>query len=182
MSVVYMAGRTGELFGPIALIEVPGVGVQVPEGALELAKALKPAATGFVWALVEGTPQQLADHRGIVYRTEDGGEVRHEELGALPDGLTATAWPGRFYIWSGDAWVLDEAAQLEAAQEVERTWRNAQIAASDYLAMPDYPITAEQRSQLYGYRQALRNWPAAGQFPNPTGRPSPPAWIADLSE
>jgi hypothetical protein len=182
MSVIYMPGPTGELFGPIALIEVPGVGIQVPEGALKLAKALAPPAAGCVWAWVAGKAQQLADHRGVVYRTEDGAEVINDRLGALPEGLTEKTWPGRFYIWSSDAWILDAAAQLEAAQEVERAWRNARIAASDYLAMPDYPITAEQRSELYVYRQALRNWTDAEQFPDPAGRPSPPAWLADLPE
>lgn len=182
MSVIYMTRADGELFGPITLMEVPGVGVQIPEEAVELAKMLPPPADGFVWAWIDGRPQQLVDHRGTVYSTEDGTESQHGELGVLPEGLTEEVWPGPFYVWSGDRWELDEAAQLAAAQQVERAWRNARIAASDYLAMPDYPITTDQRAELYAYRQALRNWPAAGQFPEQVGRPLPPAWIAELSD
>lgn len=38
-----------------------------------------------------------------------------------------------------------------------RQQRNALLAASDYLLMPDYPLTAEQRAQVEAYRQALRD-------------------------
>ena len=39
----------------------------------------------------------------------------------------------------------------------EREWR---IRATDYLAMPDYPLTDEQRAEVMAYRQALRDLPA----------------------
>lgn len=37
-----------------------------------------------------------------------------------------------------------------------RQRRNSLLAATDYLLMPDYPLTDEQRVKLQAYRQALR--------------------------
>lgn len=182
MKAIYLVDPVGALVGPVALPVVPGIGCQLPEEAIELRTSLAAPADGCVWALVDGEPRQLADHRGVVYSMEDGGSRTYEALGELPDGLTAQAWPGIFYVWGGDGWVLDAAAQLEAAHAIERTWRNAQISATDYLAMPDYPITAEQRSGLYAYRQALRDWPDVNLFPDQAGRPQPPAWIAEQDQ
>ena len=41
-----------------------------------------------------------------------------------------------------------------------RLEREARIRATDYLAMPDYPLTEEQRAAVNAYRQALRDLPA----------------------
>lgn len=183
MKVIYMADpANGILAGPVVLPVVPGIGVQVPDNAVELTQELAEPSEGFVWALVEGEAALLADHRGTVYSTATGEDRPFDKLGELPEGLTALPWPGRFHVWGGNAWVLDQAAQMEAAQAVERTWRNSQIGATDFLAMPDYPLTDDQRSGLYVYRQALRDWPDVTQFPDPSGRPQPPAWIAQLPQ
>lgn len=178
MSAIYLILAGGVLDGPITLPTVPGIGVQMPDNAIELPDVLVAPPEGFAWGLLSGVPELQADHRGTVYRTATGDKEQHAALGQLPDGLTAVAWPGRFYVWGGDGWVLDEAARIEAAQVTERAWRNAQISVTDYLAMPDYPINADQRAELYAYRQALRNWPEAGTFPEQQGRPQPPGWIA----
>ncbi len=176
---IYLFDRAGALAGPVELDVIPGVGVQLPSNAVDLGVILAEPAEGYAWALVDGEPVQLADHRGTVYRTDSGTAQHYSELGKLPEGLTVAPWPGEFYVWSGSGWELDEAARIDAAQATERTWRNAQISATDYLAMPDYPISAEQRIELYAYRQALRNWPEAGTFPDQHGRPQPPSWIAE---
>jgi hypothetical protein len=162
-----------------AFPEVPGFGQYLPGNTIELENPLAQPEAGHVWALVEGKPQQLADYRGMVYHTDTGAEDEHVELGDLPEGLTAKPRPGQFYVWAGGDWVLDEAVQIAAAQAGERAWRNAQIASTDYLVMPDYPLSADQRAELYAYRQALRNWPEAGQFPDQKDRPVAPSWIAD---
>lgn len=182
---IYLFDPLGILAGPFEwseFPEIPGFGQHLPGNAIQLENALDQPAAGHVWALVDGEPQQLADYRGIVYHTDTGAEEEHFEIGDLPEGLTGKRWPGRFYVWADGDWVLDEAAQIEAARAVERAWRNAQIAATDYLAMPDYPITAEQRADLYAYRQALRDWPDVTLFPDLSGRPQPPAWIAGLAQ
>jgi len=182
MSVIYIIGLGGELFGPVELPVVPGIGVQKPGDALELPQELSAPADGCVWALVEEEVVQLPDHRGTVYSIIDGSPQQHFDLGNLPAGFTTHERPGLFYVWGGDGWVLDESAQLEATKAAERGWRNARIWATDFLVFPDYPISAEQRIELYAYRQALRDWPAAGEFPGQQNRPVPPDWIAQLPE
>jgi hypothetical protein len=179
---IYVFDPLGILTGPFELSEFPGVpgfGQYLPGNTIELENPLAQPEAGHVWALVEGEPQQLADYRGMVYHTDSGAAQEHVELGDLPEGLTAKRWPGQFYVWAGGDWVLDAVAQIAAAQAGERAWRNAQIASTDYLVMPDYPLSADQRAELYAYRQALRNWPEAGQFPDQKDRPVAPSWIAD---
>jgi hypothetical protein len=179
---IYVFDPLGILTGPFELSEfpeVPGFGPYLPGNTVQLEKPLSQPEAGHVWALVEGAPQLLADCRGVVYHTDTGAEEEHVELGDLPEGLTAKPRPGQFYVWAGGDWVLDEAAQIAAAQAGERAWRNAQIASTDYLVMPDYPLSADQRAELYAYRQALRNWPEAGQFPEQKDRPVAPSWVAD---
>jgi hypothetical protein len=179
---IYLFDPLGILSGPFELSafpEVPGFGQYLPGNTVQLENPLAQPEAGHVWALVDGKPQQLADYRGMVYHTDTGAEDEHVELGDLPEGLTAKPRPGQFYVWAGGDWVLDEAAQIAAAQAGERAWRNAQIASTDYLVMPDYPLSADQRAELYAYRQALRNWPEAGQFPDQKDRPVAPSWIAD---
>lgn len=183
MKAIYLAdSANGILVGPVELPVVPGIGVQFPDNAIELPKALDQPAEGFVWVLVKGKAVLTADHRGMVYSTATGEVKPHETLGDLPEGFTEQPWPGLFHVWSGAGWFLDAAAELEAAHAAERVWRNGQIAVTDYLAMPDYPLTAEQRLQLYAYRQALRDWPDVSTFPDQAARPQPPVWIVDFSQ
>lgn len=176
--IIYIADPAGALCVCL-LNEVPGFGYQVPADAIDLGRELAAPAEGFVWTLVEGEPVLRADHRGEVYSTESGESRPHTILGDLPEGLTTLKWPGHHYVWTGNGWTLDEVAQLEAVLGNERAWRNGAIASTDYLVMPDYPINAEQRSDLYAYRQALRNWPSVDQFPDPQARPQPPAWLSE---
>lgn len=174
----YMPKSSGELIGPLQIPVVPGHGLVVPTGAVELAE-LPPARAGHVWVWRDGQAVELADHRGTYYRTDTGERVEHAELGELPEGLTPDPRPGPYHAWLSGVWMLDEAAQLAAVQAAERAWRDAQIAGTDYLAMPDYPLTEAARSELYAYRQALRDWPQSGAFPAAAERPQPPEWLAD---
>lgn len=104
---IYITDAAGVLTGPVDLPVIPGIGVQVPSNAIQLAKKLAKPATGNVWALVDGQPRQLADHRGRVYRTDTGEQLQHAELGPLPDGLTAQPRPFVDHSWNGHAWVFD---------------------------------------------------------------------------
>ena len=179
MTAIYLIGLGGVLSGPITLPVVPGIGCQMPDDAIDLGSELVAPAEGYAWALVDSEPVLLADHRGTVYSTESGESRSHTVLGDLPEGLTTLEWPGRFYVWAGDGWTLDQAAQLEAVLGIERAWRNGAIESTDYLVMPDYPINSEQRSELYAYRQALRDWPSLDHFPDQQARPQPPAWLSE---
>ena len=46
-----------------------------------------------------------------------------------------------------------------------RAERNARLAATDYMLMPDYPITEERKAQVITYRQALRDLTAQDGCP-----------------
>lgn len=110
---IYIADDAGVLSGPVELPVIPGIGIQVPSNAIQLAAKLAKPAAGKAWALVAGQPLQLADHRGTVYRTDTGAAEQHTELGNLPEGLTTVPRPSVDHSWSGNAWTFD--ATLQAA-------------------------------------------------------------------
>lgn len=176
MTAMYLIDAQGVLVGPVTIPEIPGLGPIRPSNSVDLPE-LPPASPGHVWAYRDGQAVELLDARGTYYRVDTGERVDHEELGELPDGLTPDPRPGPYHAWLSGAWVLDEAAQLAAVQAAERAWRDAQIAGTDYLAMPDYPLAEAARSELYAYRQALRDWPQSEAFPDAAGRPVAPAWL-----
>jgi len=186
---IYLFDPFGILTGPFKLSdfpEVPGFGQHLPGNTIELENPLAQPEAGHVWVLVEGEPQQLADYRGMVYHTDTGAEQEHFELGDLPEGLTAKPWPGQSYVWAGGDWVLDEAAQIAAAQAGERAWRNRELFASDRLVSRHRDqheegdvttLTSEQYVELQTYRRQLRDWPHALDFPDSAERPAPPSWL-----
>ena len=62
-------------------------------------------------------------------------------------------------------------AELE---ERVRTKRDALIEETDYLLMPDYPISEEELAAVKTYRQALRDVPQQDGFPNDVVWPEKP--------
>lgn len=46
-----------------------------------------------------------------------------------------------------------------------RAERDSRLTATDYLLMPDYPISDDQRAVVQAYRQALRDLPAQSGAP-----------------
>lgn len=61
----------------------------------------------------------------------------------------------------------------EYAVEV-RAERDALIAATDYLMMPDYPLSEAKRQAVAAYRQALRDVPMQAGFPRQIDWPVKP--------
>lgn len=70
----------------------------------------------------------------------------------------------------------------------ERAWRDAEIESVKWLRErhrdevdSDRPttLTVQQSGELLDYVQALRDWPAAVDFPEKEARPVPPSWIAE---
>ncbi|MFY1021510.1 hypothetical protein [Ectopseudomonas khazarica] len=112
---IYIADNFGVLTGPVELPTIPGIGIQMPSNAISLPNKLANAAAGKVWALVDGQPRQLADHRGEVYSTATGEAQQHDALGALPEDLTTEPRPSADHRWSGSAWAFD--AELQAANQ-----------------------------------------------------------------
>ena len=61
-------------------------------------------------------------------------------------------------------------------EQEAREARNEALAATDYLMMPDYPLTPAGKMVLAIYRQKLRDWPETEGFPDPTTMPEPEDW------
>ena len=96
-------------------------------------------------------------------------------------------------------WHLSEAGELTQLpkevisdellpHEFEREWRNQVVASTEWLVTRhrdeqdlDRPatLTAEQFAELLTYRQALRDWPQAPDFPNHEHRPVQPEWLVE---
>ncbi|OLA92024.1 MAG: hypothetical protein BHW61_01495 [Sutterella sp. 63_29] len=55
-----------------------------------------------------------------------------------------------------------------------RAERDMKIAETDYLAMPDYPLSDGERVQVFAYRQALRDVPTQEGFPREVAWPDVP--------
>ena len=80
-------------------------------------------------------------------------------------------------MWEEEKARLEQAAaEAEAARLAEynseearferlRSERDQRLAATDYLLMPDYPLSDDQRTILQVYRQALRDLPAQSGSP-----------------
>lgn len=70
--------------------------------------------------------------------------------------------------------------------QVERDWRDKQLAATDGVISRhrdeieegrETTLTAGQYAELQAYRRALRTWPEAGEFPLIEHRPISPPWL-----
>lgn len=61
----------------------------------------------------------------------------------------------------------------ELASQVRAT-RDALLAETDYLVMPDYPISADELDAVKTYRQALRDVPMQSGFPESPKWPEVP--------
>lgn len=97
----------------------------------------------------------------------------------------------------GCTWLLSEKGKLskrakpilvEDPEKFEREWRNQVVASTEWLVTRqrdeqdlDRPttLTTEQFAQLLLYRQGLRDWPQAAEFPDAEHRPAAPDWLAD---
>ena len=61
-------------------------------------------------------------------------------------------------------------------EQEAREARNEALAATDYLMMPDYPLTPAGKMVLAIYRQKLRDWPETEGFPDPETMPEAEDW------
>jgi hypothetical protein len=115
---IYVTDHLGALIGPVNLPVVPGLGVQLPSNAIRLAKPLPAPASNRIWMLIEGEPKQEMDHRGTVYRIDNGEPQLHSALGKLPGDVTSIPRPSTAYRWENGAWVKD--LTFVHAEQIER--------------------------------------------------------------
>ena len=60
---------------------------------------------------------------------------------------------------------------------IERAKRDGLLSACDYLAMPDYPLTATAKNELSKYRQSLRDVTSQSLFPEKIEWPIKPNFV-----
>ncbi|RRW58729.1 MULTISPECIES: phage tail assembly chaperone [Pseudomonas] len=77
-------------------------------------------------------------------------------------------------------------ASAKEVEDMERLWRDAQLAATDGMVARDRDeledgggttLTTEQYAELQGYRRELRDWPQGSSFPFSEHRPVAPRWL-----
>ena len=104
--------------------------------------------------------------------------------------LTSDSYAGQVapYVesWQAEKSRLEQAAaEAEAARLAEynsqearferlRTERDRRLTVTDYLLMPDYPISDDQRATVQAYRQSLRDLPSQEGAPWDGGREETP--------
>ena len=95
-------------------------------------------------------------------------------LGPCPDEHGESSLEGLvgcldFYGFPKGELKTDEEYAFEAREK-----RNALIAETDYMAMPDYPLPEDKRQAVLAYRQALRDVPEQAGFPRQIDWPVKP--------
>lgn len=110
----------------------------------------------------------VADARFVASAPEDA------VLGPCPDERGESSLDGLigcldFYGYPKGELKTDEEYAAEAREK-----RNALIAETDYMAMPDYPLSEEKRQAVLAYRQALRDVPEQKGFPRQIDWPVKP--------
>jgi len=106
--------------------------------------------------------------------------------------LLAGQSEGKVIAWGDDGYPVLVDPPLPSPEffvEVERAWRDGQLAATDGVVSRhrdeleeglETTLTPVQYTELQAYRRALRNWPEAGEFPLIDHRPLPPSWLTEL--
>ena len=164
---IYIADPAGALTGPVELPTIPGIGVQLPSNAIELEAPLAEPAAGKAWALVEGQPQQVADHRGEVYDTSTGAPQQHDALGDLPEGLTPEPRPSADHRWSAAGWQFDAALQAANRQAMQANLCQQVDTAADTArrAVAGDPLRAVEYDRAAAEAQAFKDADYQGTVP-----------------
>ena len=75
----------------------------------------------------------------------------------------------------------------EQLADIERSWRNGQLAATDSVVSrhrdemesgASATLLSEQYNELQAFRRQLRDWPQGTEFPLVDHRPVAPPWLA----
>jgi len=102
----------------------------------------------------------------------------------MPKNTTQTAPPeaqsGKLRVWTGEAWSFQDIPEVVIPQKTTevkaaeaRSIRNSRLVSSDWTQLADVPEWVDQQA-WQTYRQALRDVPQQGQFPNTINWPSEP--------
>lgn len=125
---------------------------------------------GFIthYSLSDGRVWSIADACFVPSAPEDA------VVGPCPDEHGESSLEGLIGCLHFYGYPLGELkTDAEYAAEA-REKRNALIAETDYLAMPDYPLEDERKAAVLAYRQALRDIPEQAGFPRQIDWPVKP--------
>jgi len=95
-------------------------------------------------------------------------------LGPCPDEQGESSLDGLVSCLHFYGYPLGELKTDEEFAAEARGKRNALIAETDYMAMPDYPLDDEKKAAVLAYRQALRDVPEQAGFPRQIDWPVKP--------
>lgn len=127
---------------------------------------------GFFYQIADGRIWNVAVARFVDDVPSQAEVIPLRRGGALGD-VSYLRRTLEFYGYQvGDELLTDE-DRAKAAREK----RDGLLAETDYLLMPDYPISEEALAALKTYRQALRDVPEQTGFPNTIEWPSKPEVI-----
>lgn len=127
---------------------------------------------GFFYQIADGRIWNVALARFVDDVPSQAEVIPLRRGGALGD-VSYLRRTLEFYGYAvGDELLTDE-DRAKAAREK----RDGLLAETDYLLMPDYPISEEAIAALKTYRQALRDVPEQTGFPNTIEWPSKPEVI-----
>ena len=127
---------------------------------------------GFFYQIADGRIWSVAVARFVDDVPSQAEVIPLRRGGALGD-VSYLRRTLEFYGYQvGDELLTDE-DRAKAAREK----RDGLLAETDYLLMPDYPISEEALAALKTYRQALRDVPEQTGFPNTIEWPSKPEVI-----
>ena len=96
----------------------------------------------------------------------------------------------RVHMTDGTPYLVDRNKSVDELIYEERSWRDAQLAASEWLVnrhrdesdmQAVKSITDDEFASLLAYRQALRDLPSQIGFPDESARPPIPEWLAVLA-
>jgi Domain of unknown function (DUF4376) len=158
MKTVYLYDENGLFTGTYDAQESPlELGVYITP---DLSTDIEPSHSDKTWPkFVGGAWSSIADNRGMVWDTVTCVEVEHNELGNLPENLTAITKPDGYYKWSGTKWVLDlSKAQAAQITKIEASYQSAIQTDIDYLGAT---FNADNSTQLL-----LVKVLSAGQIPD----------------
>ena len=123
--------------------------------------------SGRVWSIAQAdfvsspTAAELMQEEDKRWSKAPGPDRRCDES-ALREALI-------FYSLPLGTLATDEDLAAEAREK-----RNALVAETDFLVMPDYPLPEDKRQAVLAYRQALRDVPEQAGFPRQIDWPVKP--------
>lgn len=120
------------------------------------------------YQLSDGRIWSIADARFVSPAPEDA------VFGPCPDEHGKSSLEGLIGCLHFYGYELGEMATNEDLASEAREKRNALIAETDFMLMPDYPLSEAKRQALMAYRQTLRDVPAQAGFPRQIDWPVKP--------